>query len=114
MSQKGFLSLFGKSKKKDDGFDALSEDISQIESSKQNSTGKKSFYDSGEDILYEAPKEKGFYGVKDVDDERADDEKRRIAQHNVFNFSWWEYAIIFIEFFLLVYVILLFFGVFSI
>lgn len=113
MDWKSFLGLSGK-KKNTGELDSLFGDIEEIENHEKKSNSKeKSSYEEEEDI-FEAPKDQGFYGVKDVDDERKDEERRRTTNRNVFNFSWWEYAIIFIEFILLVYVILLFLGVFTI
>ena len=115
MDWKSFLGLSRK-KRNVGEFDSLFSDIEEIENHEEKFSSKnKSLYGDKEEFFM-PPKKKGFYGLSgDVDDERKQDEyERKVAQHNVFNFSWWEYAIIFIEFILLVYVILLFLGVFNI
>ncbi|MCK5107306.1 MAG: hypothetical protein KAQ83_01130 [Nanoarchaeota archaeon] len=102
--------LFGKGKESK-GFDTLFDDAEEFDKSNIKSTSKKnSFYDdSDSDFL--KPKKKGFYGLESSEDS---DLGSPIQASKIFHFSWWEYVVILIEFILLIYVILLFAGIFSI
>lgn len=116
MNFKSFMKGNKEKKKKSTGFDALFGDIEEIE--KTNSPSKnsnKSYYSNdNEEDLFTDSKNNGFYGIEDVENKGKEDKRNLKVKSHIFNFSWWEYAIIFIEFILLVYVILLFFGVFKI
>ncbi len=45
------------------------------------------------------------------DDDDLFDSKKKNSEEQVFNFSWWEYAVLFIEALLILYTILVFSGV---
>jgi hypothetical protein len=98
----------GKTKNASDDFGSLFESVKE-----ENPKNKKqsSFYNNDSDN--EDLGTGGFYGLKDLDAEDKQEEEKQEASR-IFSFAWWEYAIILIEFFMLVYVILLFAGVVSI
>ena len=115
MGFKSFIGLNKKKKKQGVEFDSLFGDIEEIEKSNDKTIyNNKSYYSNDEEDIFTDSKNKGFYGINNSNDNSKENEQDLRIKSHIFNFSWWEYAIIFIEFVLLIYVILLFFGVFKI
>ncbi len=116
--------IFGKGNKKEiDSFDSLFDDVNESKGNKsqvRQESKSNSFYGDEDDLgsfsdnkenNKHKSKKKGFYGF-DYSDESKTEEKN--LNEEIFNFAWWEYVVILIEFLMLIYVILLFAGVVSI
>ena len=118
--------IFGKGNKKEsDNYDSLFDDVDEFSGSTSQAkreSKSNSFYGDEDDLgsfsdgkenrdNQHKPKKKGFYGFNNSDESKTEEKN---LNEKIFNFAWWEYVIILIEFFMLIYVILLFAGVVSI